>query len=615
MPGHGEDSNLQRTEDDPLPGGPATKATPELSAGWFANRERATTGVNAPSAAHRERGLGTGLIVVVALAIAYAWRARFVLDDAFISFHYARSWAEGTGLTWFGSHVEGYTNFGWVAWLALGFLVGAEPVDWAHAGGLASFVFAICATWLIAVRSAPTRDRRLSVALVATIGLAANYSFHAFATSGLETMAQTALVLGAFLGAQRAWNDAIECRRTTSVAPFLGVSIFAGLALLVRLDSAVLLTPIGIWSAAAALREGKLRRRRCAALVLPLVLLVAPWLFWKIGYYGRILPNSFYAKVATEGLSPDGALQWGRFVLWYGLGPLIAMLGAAMALRRAIPECTATVGGMIAVIVLHGLYLVCVGGDFMEFRFMVPVAPYFTLLVAVLLDASTLGLSVRYRRLFEALTVSVLLLCSTFHANTFWSDPDLRMDGVPQLATFYGLYPDENWERVGTALASEFGETEAVIATTAAGAVPYYSRLPTIDLLGLNDRTIPELGIRSAYRRPGHRYQASFDYLRERGVNLIVASPVVVSTKELEQPSTAAQLRTWAQLAVPPQRGQPSDIVVLAMPIAALGQKSIEGGASSDQRLLLWYFGPTPELDRIAQDWRRWRIPFNTSRG
>jgi len=27
---------------------------------------------------------------------------------------------EGNGLTWFGNRVEGYTNFLWVTWIALG---------------------------------------------------------------------------------------------------------------------------------------------------------------------------------------------------------------------------------------------------------------------------------------------------------------------------------------------------------------------------------------------------------------------------------------------------------------------------------------------------------------
>jgi arabinofuranosyltransferase len=551
---------------------------------------------------------GAWLAGVAILAVALAWRIRFVLDDAFISFHYARSWVEGNGLTWFGAHVEGYTTFGWVAWLAGGFLAGADPVSWAHAGSLTSLVAALCATWVIAARAASSRERQLSTALLATLTLTVNYSFLAFATSGLETMLQTALVLGAFLCAQRAWAAPASSEPTP--LPFLCVSAFAGFALLVRLDSAVLLTPIAIWSAAAAVRTGHARRVHFRALVLPLLLLVGPWLAWKLHYYGDLLPNSFYAKVPLDEFSLDGARQWARFALWYGFAPIIVVLCAAALWQRLKPRHLASVITMLAVLASHFLYLLWVGGDFMEFRFMVPVAPYFALLVASLVDTTTLRSTWRERLSIHGICLASLALSSAVHAHTYVTDPDLRMDGVSQLATFYGVYPDENWSRVGTALAREFGDTEAVIATTAAGAVPYFSRLPTIDLFGLNDRTIPRLGIRSAYRRPGHRSQASFEYLHERGLNLIVGNVLIVNASQLRHPGSEQQLRSWAHAAVPPQSGAPREIEILAMPLETAGAESSRGEKAASSWLLLWYLGPTPQLDRVTAQWQRVRIPF-----
>ena len=50
--------------------------------------------------------------------LAYGAR-RFLLDDAFISFRYARNLLEGNGLVWNpGERVEGYSNFLWVLELA-----------------------------------------------------------------------------------------------------------------------------------------------------------------------------------------------------------------------------------------------------------------------------------------------------------------------------------------------------------------------------------------------------------------------------------------------------------------------------------------------------------------
>ena len=52
----------------------------------------------------------------------------FLLDDAFISFRYARNLADGYGLVWnIGERVEGYTNFLWVCLMAAGIRLGIEP--------------------------------------------------------------------------------------------------------------------------------------------------------------------------------------------------------------------------------------------------------------------------------------------------------------------------------------------------------------------------------------------------------------------------------------------------------------------------------------------------------
>jgi arabinofuranosyltransferase len=53
----------------------------------------------------------------------------YVVDDAYISFRYARNLIEGHGLVFNpGEKVEGYTNFLWVLIIAMGMKLGADPV-------------------------------------------------------------------------------------------------------------------------------------------------------------------------------------------------------------------------------------------------------------------------------------------------------------------------------------------------------------------------------------------------------------------------------------------------------------------------------------------------------
>jgi hypothetical protein len=80
-------------------------------------------------------------------ALLLAWLNRFVLDDAFISFVYAKNLVAGHGVTWLGTRVEGYTNFLWVLCIALGLRLSSNPILWSQVGSVAAFALATYATW------------------------------------------------------------------------------------------------------------------------------------------------------------------------------------------------------------------------------------------------------------------------------------------------------------------------------------------------------------------------------------------------------------------------------------------------------------------------------------
>ena len=69
---------------------------------------------------------------VALLAVAWAaWRATalaWTCDDAFITFRYAQNFVDGNGLVFNldpqEAPVEGYTNFSWTMWLAVGAMLG-----------------------------------------------------------------------------------------------------------------------------------------------------------------------------------------------------------------------------------------------------------------------------------------------------------------------------------------------------------------------------------------------------------------------------------------------------------------------------------------------------------
>jgi len=536
------------------------------------------------------------LAALIALAVIAAWLNRFVQDDAFISFHYARNLVSGEGLTWYGSHIEGYTNFLWVLWIALGIGMGIDPVVWSYIGGLASFGVLLHVTW---------RTARLVLgdavpALLAVLLLAGNYTTLAYATGGLETMGQTALLAAAVLQLVRLLAGAPARPRRAA-----GLSLLLGAAILARMDSAI---PAAIVGAAAL---WTLWRRRAspaviASLIAPAALLLGAWFIWKVSYYGEILPNTFHAKVGLNAaLLSNGLTFVGRYLQRYWIWPLLVVGALIRLFEKRRPAFPASL--LVLLCLVWTLYVVLVGGDFMEFRFLVPIAPYVSILLSGIIYGQ-IGSRLARRRLLIAGTAGILLLAASIHhALTFKGlTADRTLDSIGTLATCYEVYPDRRWDHIGTALRAAFPEGAPVLALHAVGAIPYYSGLRTVDMWGLNDRRVIAEGnpAPASYRRPGHQRHATLEYLRESGVNFIIAHPTLITRGALSRPEMTARLQGWVVNAVQFNREPIAAATLLAMPVDA------------SRSLLIWHLQPTAAVDEIVAQagWERRVISFSTPR-
>ncbi|MFQ5599219.1 MAG: hypothetical protein ACE5G2_01555 [Candidatus Krumholzibacteriia bacterium] len=500
---------------------------------------------------------------------------RFIQDDAFISFCYARNLVEGEGLTWFGARVEGYTNFLWVLWIALGILVGVDPTAWAQGGGIASFLVVILTTWLLARRV----FREPLLAGVAVLLLVTNYTTISYATGGMETMAQTALICAAMWQVYELWATTRPSRLRLSA-----LSTLLALAILARPDS---LLPGAILGTVACVDLIRKRSHwgRYAALALPLLLLVGPWVSWKLIYYGRVLPNTYYVKV-PGGFNPNGVVHAWRFVHWYLFWPILLI---GIPVRLFVPSVPRfCLWPLWCVISAWTLYVVSIGGDFMEFRMFVPIAPFLFICLAYLIYLPVSLLRLRAGVPAAAMLLLLLVGASYHHATTFeGTTEDDALDSIESLSTFYGLYADGNWDMVGGTLRREMGGTDAIIGLFAVGAIPFYSGLTTVDMYGLNDREIPfegdKLDLES--RRPGHRVQAKLSDLRERGVNLVIGHPRLVQRNLLRQPGSAALCRRFVRSMVSAKTKGIGDALVVSMPV------------TGRFGLLMWYLTPHPQVE------------------
>ena len=235
------------------------------------------------------------LIGVSAIA---AWIVRFVQDDAFITYRYARNLARGNGLVLNpGQRVEGYTNFLWTVLMAIPEKLGWSAPQFSMFLGIAIMVL----TMVVVFRFARIvfEDERL--ALFTVVVLVANMSFLGYGTGGLETMMQTLLVSGVGLASLASQNS------THPVTERVLAGVLGGVACLTRLDSVVI---VGSWFVLVLLAQwssegdaptaDRLRRLLPNALQLglPMVVVLAPWFAWKLDYYGELLPNTQAAKSA-----------------------------------------------------------------------------------------------------------------------------------------------------------------------------------------------------------------------------------------------------------------------------------------------------------------------------
>jgi arabinofuranosyltransferase len=527
------------------------------------------------------RRLGSFLpYLLIALLTLLAWRLRFIQDDAFISFRYAKNLVDGHGLVFNpGERVEGYTNFLWTLLMAAGIRLGVEIVLWSQIAGTLSFASSLLLLYAIARRVFASNGWG-TLALLFT---GTNYSFTAYATGGLETSLQTALVLLVVHLAIRSGEGASGSRREPVLVAF---SLAVAAALFTRLDSAVILFApaiavlVRIVSPPAG--SGGRRLGELLAAVLPGMLLLLFWFSWKHSYYGDLLPMTFRAK--TSGVfGPTmrmGALYFFDFFRSYWLWPQLLLIAVfAKTLWRTPPF-----GWLLSGSVLWGLYIASVGGDFMEFRMMVPVLPLGTLCVIRVLRSRRRGVAA------TCALLAIAIFASAYHAKTF-----VYSRGIESIANLEGHLTRQRWMAIGESLHRAFPDRkdDVTIAITAAGAVPYYSGLETIDMLGLNDPWIARNGVRFQ-TQPGHARVAPYRYLVERGANLVIGHPVVVPR------NLPFELRDGFE----PRLFRIFDARVDDLPSSA---KLVQMPIDDDFACLLLYLTPSARVDEAIRE-RGWKV-------
>jgi arabinofuranosyltransferase len=401
----------------------------------------------------------------------------FVLsDDQMISMRYADNLASGNGLVWNpGERVEGFTNPLWTGYMAVWHLVDIPRAKISLAIMLTSAMILILnalAVYSIASRLSPESPTvaRVAMVLAGTYWPLVKWSLEGFEV-GLTALLTSIVALETF--------RYMEARRTRHLVAMAVCLIALGWTRLEML--AVAGVPV-----AYLLLTDTARGRLIKIVMVPVMASVAALFTIRYWYYGEWLPNTYYLKLT--GVALLDRLHLGLAKTWSTLETHFSIVFAPIVLTRLLTrprfrgEHRSWI--LVAIFAVALLYTIYIGGDtwerpFHANRFLAATTP---LLIAVALHLTSAQMRrVRWQGPAVALVVvSVgLLMAVGLGGRSFyrWLRSDVKH------STLFDM----------VALGEELRERaplDTKVAVVWAGALPYFSRLHAIDLLGKSDKVI-----------------------------------------------------------------------------------------------------------------------------
>lgn len=427
---------------------------------------------------------------VAALALfVWLWSdyREYWLDDAFITFRYARNLAEGLGPVYnAGERVEGYTSLLWMLLSAVPFALasGANALWTIKLTALAASMWTLYRIFTFPSPEGPAR--RYWVVVLATQPI-----FILNSGDGMETPLFMVLMAECLVGFQRPPSRASGVVVGLATAAMILTRPEAlplllalpALLLFAHRDDATQKTAVREWLVAFAL----------AGLV-PVVLHEA----WRWGYYGHAFPNTYYAKATGDPLArlSSGMRDLGRFVgsnpwrppvaIWFASA--FACFATARLVSRARgasapnPALVRWLGALWLMIGFRLSFDLWSGSDAMgRHRFLVPLL----LPLVVLADEGLrMVLRGRSRAVIGCVVAAVfgmsLYFNITGHMNHEWAASHYRR-GLANAHIKLGHWLNERYP------------AHTVVAVGDAGTVPFFSQMTTVDMWGLNDGTIAHM--------------------------------------------------------------------------------------------------------------------------
>jgi arabinofuranosyltransferase len=462
-----------------------------------------------------------GVAVAVLALHAYHFLP-FIADDALISLRYSLRLLGGHGLTWNpGERVEGYSNLLWVLCCAALGLTGMDLVTATRVLGFAGIAAAIAA---IVYAHRPTTFKSALPILLTLLFLPLAAPMAVWAIGGMEQPLVAGLLAWAIVLCYGALEEKSNVQRpmsnvrigasANSRSLWLPGFLFA-LLCLTRLDGALFtIVAVAVFlilgrGSSLTVREGRgssptvreglegnettepfltvglLPRKSKSAWRRAVTLATLPVLFtllqiaFRRAYYGEWVPNTALVKFTPSlkhALDGWAYIRAGAFPLL----PLTVIASGAVVISFIKNFKRPRMFLLTMMLVAWTAYIITIGGDiFPAWRHFVPLVVLLVLMAAT--GAEWIAAHARPVQLY-ATSAALVLLLGVFVFLQSRDSENLRAIS-------------ERWEwdgrAVGLMLKQAFGKQQPLMAIDPAGCLPYWSELPSLDMLGLNDYYLP----------------------------------------------------------------------------------------------------------------------------
>jgi arabinofuranosyltransferase len=417
------------------------------------------------------------LLAIFLGAVFYSLRLYAPCDDAYIYLVYVKNLINGNGLTYNGMRVQGFTSILWVLLLSIGGLLIPAPLPQiAEAMSMASGLFVMAVIYRTGRRVQMSKLQSMMVLLL----LLSTGDFVFYMGNGLETVFFSGMIVLSV--------SFLFTKDQGTVLKSVSFPVVSALTVLTRPEGALITVAIMIfllWSTKAY--------KSFVRCVIILFVFLAPILLILRIYYGYWLPNTYFAK---SGAGLSNLLQGLNYSVHFvqSKGIIVLFLIYVLLFRSKIMGKQAF---PLFIIIAFWFFQVTVqGGDNMVgFRMFVPIVPLMYLLVLMGMkhvDIKYTGYAVLFTCFLHVMTYNFGTIIGSsrnvslkMHAFSWRQDYAIR-------------------KKIGMRLEETF-PSSSTVALNAAGIIPFYSGLRTIDMLGLNNEYIAHNGKRDTELVYGHQ--------------------------------------------------------------------------------------------------------------